>query len=291
MDAITQLCLSLLAATGLRVSELCGLRIGQVTLQSGEITVLGKGSRERVVIIANQHIRSALAHHSRIDGTHSDDTPPSRVPALLVEQIVQDATLRLELHEGDTADSVPAALKRVDLKEKSLELCFDTDLALQAAAKNQTLTSPNLMLARWHAGLRDGEELTDQGGTLRICTPLTRTRRGHYAAHFPAGSNQPRPDPILIAALARAHRWKQALVSGEVESIDVIATRIESERTHVGRTLRLAFLSPDLTRDLLEGRQPTGLTLVQLLNAGLPLAWGDQPAFLQALAQSARLNS
>ena len=62
-DAITQLCLSLLAATGLRVSELCGLRIGQVALQSGEITVLGKGSRERVVIIANQHICNALAHH------------------------------------------------------------------------------------------------------------------------------------------------------------------------------------------------------------------------------------
>jgi site-specific recombinase XerD len=63
VEVTTQLCLSLLAATGLRVSELCGLRIGQVALQSGEITVLGKGSRERVVIIANQHIRSALAHH------------------------------------------------------------------------------------------------------------------------------------------------------------------------------------------------------------------------------------
>lgn len=63
VEATTQLCLSLLAATGLRVSELCGLRVGQVALQSGEITVLGKGSRERVVIIANQHIRSALAHH------------------------------------------------------------------------------------------------------------------------------------------------------------------------------------------------------------------------------------
>lgn len=62
-DATTQLCLSLLAATGLRVSELCGLRVGQVTLESGEITVLGKGSRERVVIIANQHICDALAHH------------------------------------------------------------------------------------------------------------------------------------------------------------------------------------------------------------------------------------
>jgi hypothetical protein len=57
--------------------------------------------------------------------------------------------------------------------------------------------------------------------------------------------------------------------------------------THVGRTLRLAYLSPDLTRDLLNGRQPAGLTLAQLLNADLPLAWRDQPAFLQALAQPA----
>jgi hypothetical protein len=77
------------------------------------------------------------------------------------------------------------------------------------------------------------------------------------------------------------------LATGEVGSIDVIAARTGSERTHVGRTLKLAFLSPDLTRNILEGRQPSGLTLTRLLDADLPLAWGDQPAFLQALAQSA----
>ena len=224
---------------------------------------------------------------SRTDGAFLDKTPPSRVPALLVEWIVLGSVQRLGLHvEGGSAPT-PAALKRVDLKEKSLELHFDTDLALQAAAQNQTLTSPHLMLAHWHAVLRDGEELADQGGTLRICTPLTRTRCGRYAAHYPAGSEEPEPDAALIAALARAHRWRQMLATGEVGSIDVIAARTGSERTHVGRTLKLAFLSPDLTRNILEGRQPSGLTLTRLLDADLPLAWGDQPAFLQALAQSA----
>lgn len=64
-DATTRLCLSLLAATGLRVSELCSLRLHQVQLDTGEITVLGKGSRERTVIVANASVREALAQHIR----------------------------------------------------------------------------------------------------------------------------------------------------------------------------------------------------------------------------------
>jgi integrase/recombinase XerD len=43
----TQLCLRLLTATGLRVSELCSLRTGSVRLQTGEILVSGKSARER----------------------------------------------------------------------------------------------------------------------------------------------------------------------------------------------------------------------------------------------------
>jgi integrase/recombinase XerD len=59
----THLCLSLLAATGLRVSELCALRVGNVKPRSGEIVVSGKGSRERVVIVANERVRKLLADH------------------------------------------------------------------------------------------------------------------------------------------------------------------------------------------------------------------------------------
>lgn len=62
-DATTLLCLNLLAATGLRVSELCSLRVSSVRPQSGEIMVIGKGARERIVIIANASVRKALSTH------------------------------------------------------------------------------------------------------------------------------------------------------------------------------------------------------------------------------------
>ncbi len=61
----THLCISLMAATGLRVSEMCGLKLGDVRLETGEIQVFGKGARERVVVIVNSQVRQALLRHMR----------------------------------------------------------------------------------------------------------------------------------------------------------------------------------------------------------------------------------
>ena len=72
----------------------------------------------------------------------------------------------------------------------------------------------------------------------------------------------------------------------KAESIDAIAASTGSERTHVGRTLKLAFLSPELTEEILNGRQLPGLSLAKLLDADLPLSWQVQPNFVQALAVS-----
>lgn len=48
--------LELLYASGLRVSELCGLDLGSVDLNLGLITVTGKGNRQRVVPVGRQAI-------------------------------------------------------------------------------------------------------------------------------------------------------------------------------------------------------------------------------------------
>lgn len=57
------LCLTILAATGLRVSELCGLRVEHVDARKGELCVLGQGSRERMVFIPDPDLRAQLAAH------------------------------------------------------------------------------------------------------------------------------------------------------------------------------------------------------------------------------------
>ncbi len=48
--------LETLYATGLRVSELVGLKLGQVSLDAGVVRVLGKGSRERLVPLGDEAI-------------------------------------------------------------------------------------------------------------------------------------------------------------------------------------------------------------------------------------------
>lgn len=49
LNLAEKLAIELLYACGLRVSELTGLTIGQVSLQAGYIRVMGKGSKERVI--------------------------------------------------------------------------------------------------------------------------------------------------------------------------------------------------------------------------------------------------
>ncbi len=46
--------------------------------------------------------------------------------------------------------------------------------------------------------------------------------------------------------------------------------------SYIRRLTPLAFLAPDIQRAILEGRQPPGLTLQQLISKPLPLAWIDQ---------------
>jgi tyrosine recombinase XerC len=54
--------LELLYASGLRVSELVSLNLGQIDLDSREIRVVGKGSKERVVLMGKPAARAIIAY-------------------------------------------------------------------------------------------------------------------------------------------------------------------------------------------------------------------------------------
>ena len=76
----------------------------------------------------------------------------------------------------------------------------------------------------------------------------------------------------LIQSVVRAHVWMHSLREGTYGSIEMLA---EANRLHpkvVRQTLRLAFLAPDVTSAILEGRQPPGLSLAQIPKL-LSLQW------------------
>jgi hypothetical protein len=75
-----------------------------------------------------------------------------------------------------------------------------------------------------------------------------------------------------MQAIVRAHIWLQSLRDGMYDSVEQLA---EKDRLHpkvVRQALRLAFLSPETTSAILEGRQPAGLSLAKIPKL-LPLPW------------------
>ena len=89
----------------------------------------------------------------------------------------------------------------------------------------------------------------------------------------------PQPDPSLLRAIARAHAWFGDLKSGL--NYKEIASRNAIDERLVARTVRLAFLAPDITKAILSGLEPKGLTSEQLVRLPkLPASWNEQRSLL-----------
>ena len=58
--------LELLFATGIRVSELCGIKAGDIDLKDGVLRISGKGKRERVVFIEHEGVLSVLRQYEEM---------------------------------------------------------------------------------------------------------------------------------------------------------------------------------------------------------------------------------
>jgi hypothetical protein len=116
--------------------------------------------------------------------------------------------------------------------------------------------------------------------TLTIRIPMRLQRRGgRKLIMTPEGvaapARKPRPDETLIKALVRAHRWRRKIESGQAKSITDLAEQERVTDAYVCRLLPLTCLAPDVVEAILDGRQPKGLRLVDMLGNG-PLVWSAQ---------------
>jgi hypothetical protein len=123
---------------------------------------------------------------------------------------------------------------------------------------------------------RDGDRIT-------VHIPMTLKKRGGRKEIIlqegvaPVGSPAHRSatqSPMIIA-LARAHRWKVLLESGQYPSIEALAAAVHLDRSYVGRILRLTLLAPDIILAILDGREPSGLSLEKLTKS-FPDDWCEQ---------------
>jgi hypothetical protein len=124
------------------------------------------------------------------------------------------------------------------------------------------------------------EPVSPELETLTIRIPMRLQRRGgRKLIMTPEGATvptrKPARDETLVRALVRAHRWRRKIESGRAKSITDLANQEGVTDAYVCRLLSLTCLAPDMVEAILDGRQPKGLRLTEMLGNG-PFGWKEQ---------------
>ena len=119
-------------------------------------------------------------------------------------------------------------------------------------------------------------------GNLQIHIPMfIRRMRGRKMIFTPEtldGENDQMPDVVqtaIVQSLARAYAWAELLECGDVKSICELARQLDVDNSYVARTLKLTTLAPDIVTAIINGEEPSGLSLSQLV-LSFPVDWGEQ---------------
>ncbi len=119
-------------------------------------------------------------------------------------------------------------------------------------------------------------------GNLRIHIPMhIRRMRGRKRIFAPQALDGGVPDSpsevqgAVVQALARAFSWLDAIESGVVSSVADLAKALDMDNSYVVRILKLTTLAPDIIEAILNGEEPSGLSLARLIRT-FPMDWEKQ---------------
>jgi len=182
-----------------------------------------------------------------------------------VSRAIENATaLSDQIESGSATDRsnlVRAILLRVNVDEAALRfvVCRSSLAAILRGAPH--------------------EKHADDADVFVFETPVALKRRG-VESKLVLGNGQASratPDRVLIDAVRKGHLWLEQLKSGQVRSARELAKKLRTDRSDMGRTLRLAFLAPDIVEAIFAGRQPVTCTASRLRRLShLPLLWAEQ---------------
>ncbi|MDX2035054.1 MAG: recombinase family protein [Isosphaeraceae bacterium] len=204
-----------------------------------------------------------------------------RLPAREIEQFVEKRTAKVLTDPGEMA----RLLREAEVPERKL-----LDLAQRLRLWRG---HPKDCVARIDLGAEqisiqiDASEVVDAPGCMiRLEVPTRLQRRGVEARIVltQEGSvlDDRRVDPALIKAIVRTRTWFDDLVNGRVASLEEIGRREGISDRYVGSLMSLGFLAPALITRTLDGTQPLGMTMQNLVTrVELPIEWRGQLELLE----------
>lgn len=188
-----------------------------------------------------------------------------RVSAPRLEQLVTEiVTPLLDPHFAFSSESpASAAISRIELGRERIII------ELSASCVSRTHFD----------GIDDDAEHVRIERAHRLARPSTARRLLSTER-----ASEARVDRALVRATVQARRWQSMLASGDAASIQHLAKCEQVCPIYTGQLLPLAFLAPDLTEAIIDGRQPARLSLISLINATLPMRWDEQRRFFARFA-------
>lgn len=129
--------------------------------------------------------------------------------------------------------------------------------------------------------------LTD-GQTFFIPMQLARRCGRRVSVTYRDGTAGSEPDKAqpppelnpMVNALASAFHWQAMIDDGRYDDHSAVGNALKIERTAIARLSRLVFLAPDIVDAILNGREPSGMSLTKLTDANLPDEWDAQRRIL-----------
>lgn len=114
---------------------------------------------------------------------------------------------------------------------------------------------------------------------IRVVIPLTIRRRNGRPKFLPPEHTSEQVTraqvPHILKALGRAWAWRRKLESGEMATVGDIAKAERVTDRFVSRTMRLAYLSPDVLERLVARWEPSAISVMEIMDATY-LPWARQ---------------
>jgi site-specific DNA recombinase len=192
----------------------------------------------------------------------------ARVPARPLEQLIEDRLSRFAPNGEFSWTWARSVIARIVVSVDCISIVL----------------SEHPDITRLQETLPAGDRVDVLARTITVPARLGR-RGGSMGMLDPSGRrivDHPEPSPVLIGALAKGWRWRALLLSGAYPTSSALAEAEGLTQTELHRFVRLAYLAPDLMREILEGRQRPGLSLDRLCRADLPLSWEAQRRLFSA---------
>ena len=277
----------------------------QQLLQTGSSKVRGHRTGQRRSLLCGKlfdetgdrltpsHSKTRKGHRLRYYVSHqliakTGDAPSDgwRLPAAELERQIADAIRRaISVPQFPARCLTDGSADQIRLaREKISEVLEARDQAYLLNLIEQIVVAPGqvsiAMSSETIAHLFGVEPRDLPNAALALRLPFQLRKRG-VETKIVLAETPPERDEVLIRNVANAHTWFERIKAGDTFTAIANAEGISKRR--IQHMIGLAFLAPDLVRDVLEGEQPIGFTSDWCKTHVLPTDWNEQRRLLATL--------